>query len=335
MFQSRQIQYFQIIDTAYYLDTHILLATPETMSKKIGVKWKAENMPSQEGKVAIITGANTGIGYHMAIGLVKKKASVILACRNLVKAEEAKQKILSSVPDADITIQELDLANLSSVEEFSHKISSSYQQIDILINNAGVMIPPKSTTKDGFELQIGTNHLGHFALTYHLLPLLSRASSGRVVTLSSIAHWFGEIDFDDINGLEKKYDKWGLYSQSKLANLLFALELHRRLKAAGSSVESFASHPGYSNTDLQRYSLTWRILNVFFAMRPVKGAAPTLYAATESDASSYRYWGPVGLFEARGWTGKAKITTLASNEEVANRLWKLSEDLTGIQFVID
>jgi NAD(P)-dependent dehydrogenase (short-subunit alcohol dehydrogenase family) len=149
------------------------------------------------------------------------------------------------------------------------------------------MIPPKSTTSDGFELQIGTNHFGHFALTSHLMPLLSAAKHPRVVTLSSIAHWAGRIDLEDINGEKKKYDKWGMYSQSKLANLLFALELDRRLKAAGSHIESFGSHPGYSNTDLQRYSLAWRCLNPLFGMKPVKGAAPTLYAATHPDATEH------------------------------------------------
>ena len=302
--------------------------------KKIDIKWKAELMTSQTGKTAIVTGSNTGIGYHMALALADKGAHVVLACRNLDKAGKAKAKMIAASPDAMIQIEELDLANLASVEAFATRMAANHDSVDILINNAGVMIPPKSTTTDGFELQIGTNHFGHFALTSHLMPLLSAAKHPRVVTLSSIAHWAGRIDLADINGEKKKYDKWGMYSQSKLANLLFALELDRRLKAAGSHIESFGSHPGYSNTDLQRYSLAWRCLNPLFGMRPVKGAAPTLYAATHPNATHHRYWGPIGLLEARGWTGKAKITPRAADEEMARRLWAHTEELTGIKFGI-
>jgi NAD(P)-dependent dehydrogenase (short-subunit alcohol dehydrogenase family) len=300
--------------------------------KKIGIKWKAEHMASQKGKVAIVTGANTGIGYHMALALASKGAKVVLACRNLEKAEKARMKMLEQFPEAIIVMEELNLADLASIDAFGRRIGANYDRVDMLINNAGVMIPPQSTTADGYELQIGTNHFGHFALTSHLMPLLSAAKQPRVVTLSSIAHWSGRIDLEDINGKDKKYDKWALYSQSKLANLLFALELDRRLKAAGSHIESFASHPGYSNTDLQRHSFVWRCLNPLFGMKPVKGAAPTLYAATDPDALVHRYWGPVGMIEARGWTGKAKITPRAADEEMAHKLWEHTEALTGIKF---
>jgi len=302
--------------------------------KKIGIKWKAEHTQNQNGKLVVVTGSNTGIGYHMALTLADKGADVILACRNEEKAELAKAKMLKTSPGANITVQLLDLADLVSIEGFANRMKKSHKHLDLLINNAGVMIPPKSITKDGFELQIGTNHFGHFALTSHLMPLLSAAKAPRVVTLSSIAHWSGRIDFEDINGENKKYDKWGMYSQSKLANLLFALELDRRLKAAGSHIESLGSHPGYSATDLQRHSMAWRLLNPLFGIAPVKGAAPTLYAATESDALIHRYWGPVGSLEARGWTGKAKITDRAADEDVARRLWEMTEKITGIQFEI-
>ena len=302
--------------------------------KKIGIKWKAQDVADQSGKIAIVTGSNTGIGFQMALVLADKGAHVILACRNLEKAEAAKRQILKSSPNAKVEVEILDLADLSDVEMFATRIKNSHERVDILINNAGVMIPPKSTTKDGFELQIGTNHFGHFALTSRLMPLLSVAEKPRIVTLSSIAHWAGVIDLEDINGEKKKYDKWGMYSQSKLANLLFALELDRRLKAAGSHIESFGSHPGYSNTDLQRYSLGWRFLNPLFGMKPIRGAAPTLYAATEPDALIHRYWGPIGLLEARGWTGKAKITPRASNKEMARKLWEHTESMIGIQFQI-
>ncbi len=302
--------------------------------KKIGIKWKAQDVAHQSGKIAVVTGSNTGIGFQVALILADKGAHVVLACRNLEKAETAREKMLKSSPHAQIFVEELDLADLSNVEAFATRLKKSHQHVDILINNAGVMIPPQSTTKDGFELQIGTNHFGHFALTLHMMPLLSAAEKPRIVTLSSIAHWSGVIDLEDINGEKKKYNKWGMYSQSKLANLLFALELDRRLKAAGSHIESFGSHPGYSNTDLQRYSLVWRILNPLFGIQPIKGAAPTLYAATEPDAIAHRYWGPIGLLEARGWTGKAKITSRAADEEMARKLWEYSESLLGIHFQI-
>lgn len=302
--------------------------------KKIGIKWKAQDVAHQSGKIAVVTGSNTGIGFQVALILADKGAHVVLACRNLEKAETAREKMLKSSPHAQIFVEELDLADLSNVEAFATRLKKSHQHVDILINNAGVMIPPQSTTKDGFELQIGTNHFGHFALTLHMMPLLSAAEKPRIVTLSSIAHWSGVIDLEDINGEKKKYNKWGMYSQSKLANLLFALELDRRLKAAGSHIESFGSHPGYSNTDLQRYSLAWRILNPLFGIQPIKGAAPTLYAATEPDAIAHRYWGPIGLLEARGWTGKAKITSRAADEEMARKLWEYSESLLGIHFQI-
>ena len=302
--------------------------------KKIGIKWKAQDVAHQSGKIAVVTGSNTGIGFQVALILADKGAHVVRACRNLEKAETAREKMLKSSPHAQIFVEELDLADLSNVEAFATRLKKSHQHVDILINNAGVMIPPQSTTKDGFELQIGTNHFGHFALTSHMMPLLSAAEKPRIVTLSSIAHWSGVIDLEDINGEKKKYNKWGMYSQSKLANLLFALELDRRLKAAGSHIESFGSHPGYSNTDLQRYSLAWRILNPLFGIQPIKGAAPTLYAATEPDAIAHRYWGPIGLLEARGWTGKAKITSRAADEEMARKLWEYSESLLGIHFQI-
>jgi NAD(P)-dependent dehydrogenase (short-subunit alcohol dehydrogenase family) len=268
----------------------------------------------------------------MVKALASKGANVIMACRSLDKANTARTEILKAVPEASIVVEELDLADLGNIESFGQRITKNHGHIDTLINNAGVMIPPQSTTVDGFELQIGTNHFGHFALTSHLMPLLTAAPQPRVVTLSSIAHWAGQIDLEDINGKEKKYDKWAMYSQSKLANLLFALELDRKLKAAGSHIESFGSHPGYSNTDLQRYSLAWRCLNPVFGMKAAKGAAATLYAATEPNAIDHRYWGPIGMLEARGWTGKAKITPRAADEEIARQLWEHTEALTGIKF---
>ena len=235
------------------------------------MNWDIKMMEDQTGKVVIITGSNTGIGYHMAHGLVSKGASVVMACRNLKKASDSRNKILKDFPKANIKIYQLDLADLDNIKYFAKKFINENDRLDVLINNAGVMIPPYSKTKNNFELQFGTNHLGHFALTGLLLPLLEKNDNGRIITVSSIAHNPGIIDFDDLNSERKKYSKWGSYSQSKISNLCFAIELDRRLKAGGFSTISLASHPGYSNTELQRYSILWRFLNVFFAMSAKKG----------------------------------------------------------------
>ena len=289
-------------------------------------------MDDQSGKVAVVTGSNTGIGYHMARTLASKGASVTLACRDIEKADRARMKILGDFPGSEVSTSTLNLADLSSVEEFAKGFPTS-GGLDILINNAGVMIPPKSRTKDGFELQFGTNHLGHFALTGHLMPILEGTAGSRVVTVSSIAHNPGVIDFDDLNGDRKRYSKWGFYSQSKIANLTFSLELARRLERSGSGVSAIASHPGYSATDLQRHSLLWRFLNLFLAMPAKRGAEATLYAATEPDATEYPYWGPTGLIEMRGRTGRARINPKALDEGTASRLWEVSEEMTGVRYL--
>jgi NAD(P)-dependent dehydrogenase (short-subunit alcohol dehydrogenase family) len=297
------------------------------------MKWSEAMMKDQSGKVTIVTGSNTGIGFHMARALASNGAKVIMACRNQEKAWVAMRSILEEFPGSEVSTSVLDLADLSSVRSFSEDFVSQSDRLDILINNAGVMIPPKSFTKDGFEMQFGTNHLGHFALTGHLLPILEKTEGSRVVTVSSIAHNPGVIDFDDLNGERKRYNKWGFYSQSKIANLTFSLELARRLERNGSGVSAIASHPGYSATDLQRHSLFWRFLNLIVAIPAKRGAEATLYAATEKDALEYPYWGPTGFIEMRGWTGKAEINAKARNEETARRLWEVSESLTGVSFL--
>ncbi len=297
------------------------------------MNWDIKMMEDQTGKVVIITGSNTGIGYHMAHGLVSKGASVVMACRNLKKASDSRNKILKDFPKANIKIYQLDLADLDNIKYFAKKFINENDRLDVLINNAGVMIPPYSKTKNNFELQFGTNHLGHFALTGLLLPLLEKNDNGRIITVSSIAHNPGIIDFDDLNSERKKYSKWGSYSQSKISNLCFAIELDRRLKAGGFSTISLASHPGYSNTELQRYSILWRFLNVFFAMSAKKGSEATLFAATNQKATEYIYWGPTGIIEMRGRTGKAKINKKAQNKETAKRLWSISEKMTGVKFL--
>ena len=297
------------------------------------MKWTEEMMGDQSGKVAIVTGSNTGIGFHMARALASKGAMVIMACRDSEKAGAAMRSIQDEFPGSDVSTSVLDLADLSSVHSFSKIFSLGADRLDILINNAGVMIPPKSRTKDGFELQFGTNHLGHFALTGYLMPILEKTEGSRVVTVSSIAHNPGVIDFEDLHGDRKRYNKWGFYSQSKIANLIFSLELSRRLERSGSGVSAIASHPGYSATDLQRHSLFWRFLNLIVAIPAKRGAEATLYAATEDDALSHPYWGPSGIIEMRGWTGKARINAKASNEETARRRWEVSERLTGVEFL--
>lgn len=297
------------------------------------MNWKIKTMDDQTGKVVIITGSNTGIGYHMAYGLASKGANVVMACRNLEKAADSKNKILKDFPNANIKLYQLDLADLDNINYFTKKFIKENDRLDILINNAGVMIPPYSKTKNNFELQFGTNHLGHFALTGLLLPLLEKNDNGRIITVSSIAHNPGIIDFNDLNSERKKYSKWGSYSQSKIANLCFAIELDRRLKAGGFSTISLASHPGYSNTELQRYSIIWRILNIFFAMSAKRGSEATLFAATNQKATEYIYWGPTGIIEMRGRTGNAKINKKAQDKDTAKRLWSISEEMTGVKFL--
>ncbi len=297
------------------------------------MNWKIKMMEDQTGKVVIITGSNTGIGYHMAYMLASKGAYVVMACRNLEKASDSRKKILKDFPKANIKLYQLDLADLDNIRYFAKKFINENDRLDVLINNAGVMIPPYSKTKNNFELQFGTNHLGHFALTGLLLPLLEKNDNGRIITVSSIAHNPGIIDFNDLNSEKKKYSKWGSYSQSKISNLCFAIELDRRLKAGGFSTISLASHPGYSNTELQRYSILWRILNVFFAISAKKGSEATLFAATNQKATEYIYWGPTGIIEMRGRTGKAKINKKAQDKETAKRLWSISEEMTGIKFL--
>lgn len=297
------------------------------------MKWKVEMMNNQTGKVIIITGSNTGIGYHMAHSLAAKGACVIMACRNLEKAALARKKILKDFPEADIKLYQLDLADLENISNFAKKFIDENERLDVLINNAGVMIPPYSKTKNNFELQFGTNHLGHFSLTGLLLPLLEKNEGGRIITVSSIAHNPGVVDFDDLNSERKRYNKWGSYSQSKISNLYFAIELDRRLRAKGYSTISLGSHPGYSNTELQRYSIFWRILNIFFAMSAKKGAEATLFAATEPKATEYIYWGPTGIIEMRGSTGKAKLNKKVRDENIAKRLWEISEEMTGTKYL--
>lgn len=301
--------------------------------KRLKKKWRLSDTSDQSATIVLITGSNCGIGFEMAMEFARKGAEVILACRSRGRADGARQRILERYPKGRVHVLDLDLANLKSVKRAASEVMATFPRLDVLINNAGVMIPPRSTTSDGFELQVGTNHLGHFAFTAHLLPHLEKARHPRVVTVSSIAHTMGRLDLGNMHGEGKRYDKWGQYGRSKLANLMFALELDRRLKSNGSHVVSLASHPGYASTSLQRHSGVWRMLNTV-ALSPQRGAAATVYAATEAGALDHSYWGPVGLLEAWGWPGRANISRRARRLDDAAALWAWSETETGVSFPV-
>ena len=282
-------------------------------------------MPDQTGRVAIVTGSNSGIGRAAASALAGAGARVVLAVRDVEKGRAA----AASMPGST-EVRRLDLASLDSVREFAAGWEGG---VDLLVNNAGVMVPPLGRTADGFELQFGTNHLGHFALTNLLLPQVT----GRVVTLSSTAHRFGAIDFADLNWERKRYRRWRAYGQSKLANLLFTAELSRRLAASGSPVLATAAHPGYASTNLQFHSgsgvgdALMRVGNRLFAQDEDGGALPTLFAAT-ADVPGNSFAGPGGFMEQRGAPKLVARSGAASDEAVARRLWDVSEELTGVRF---
>ncbi len=299
------------------------------------------DVPDQSKKIFVITGANSGIGYEAALVLAKKGADVTLACRSVDKAEAAVGLMRMAVPDATLRVRPLDLSDLASVRAFAETFHKEHDKLDCLINNAGVMALPRTLTKDGFEMQIGTNHLGHFALTGLLLDRLTAAREARVVTVSSQAHRVGTIDFEDMMG-ERRYDKWRAYGQSKLANLLFTLGLSRRLREKHRNVRAVAAHPGYAATDLQRRGpeaeksrLMGSLMaasNAIFAQSASKGALPTLRAATDPSAESGDYFGPGGLFESFGSPVKVRGNGKSQDIAVADRLWEVSEKLTGVRY---
>ena len=295
-------------------------------------KWKFENIPDQTGKIVIVTGANSGIGFEVTKALTRKGAQVIMACRNINNAETAKKKILYEFPDIKIEIIHLDLSDLSSIRQFSNEFLEKYSRLDILCNNAGIMMTPEQKTVNGFELQIGTNYLGHFALTGLLIKMLINTGDSRIISMSSYGHNWGKIYFDDLN-LNNKYDMGKAYAQSKLANLLFAYELQRRLTTLGTNVISNASHPGWTKkTNLPKYVFLLRLLNPFIGMKPEKGALSMIYAATAPEAEGGAFYGPNGRFQVRGYPIKVKSSDKSYNLDDAKKLWELSEKLTGITF---
>jgi NAD(P)-dependent dehydrogenase (short-subunit alcohol dehydrogenase family) len=297
--------------------------------------WNFDDIPNQTGRTVIVTGANTGIGLETARMLALKGADVVLACRNRQKGEAAVDKILALEPSGSVVLEVLDLADLESVAAFAAAFTRTHDRLDLLINNAGVMVPPLGRTAQGFELQFGTNHLGHFALTGRLLALVLRTPGARIVVVSSTAQNFGSIEFDDLNWERRSYNAWRAYGQSKLANMLFALELQRRLGPGHGDVRVTAAHPGYTATDLQRTSSMARLLNPLFGMKPADGALPTLRAATDPTAAGGSYWGPSRFFGLNGPPAIARISRAAADQAAAARLWAVSETLTDVSFPFD
>ncbi len=298
-------------------------------------KWSADQSPDQTGRTAVVTGANSGLGLVTARELARAGASVVLACRNSQKGEAAAAEIGAEVPGARLEVAELDLSSLASVRRFAGALGAG--ELALLINNAGIMMTPQQQTTDGFELQFGTNHLGHFALTGLLLERLGRAEGARVVTLSSLEHKSGHIDFGDLQ-LVHGYAPRKAYRQSKLANAAFGLELDRRLRAAGSPVVSVLAHPGYTATNLQSTGPTGimkpllAVGNRVFAQNAAQGALPTLYAATAPDVKGGDYYGPDGFQELRGRPAKVNVIAEGRDPAVGRRLWEVSEELTGVEY---
>ncbi len=306
------------------------------------MRWKLNNTGSYRDKNIVITGANSGLGFETSLFFAKHEANVIMACRNMEKGENAKNNILQIVPDANIWLMSLDLANLSSVKEFSHNYKSKFGHLDILYNNAGLMFAPYSLTADGFEMHFGVNHLGHFALTGQLLDIILKTDNSRIVTVSSVFHYFGKINFDDIM-FRKKYSRWSAYGRSKLANLLFTFELQRKLEENNKKTIAVAAHPGWATTHLvpKSYEIEKKrflkvllsALNNIFGYPQSKGVIPQLRAGTDPEAHGGDYYGP-GLFNYLFPNKPVKVwsTPRARNKETAAKLWELSEHLTGVKY---
>ncbi|SON59107.1 Fatty acyl-CoA reductase [Mycobacterium simulans] len=305
-------------------------------------KWSESDIPDQSGRVVIVTGANTGIGYETAAALAFHGAHVVLAIRNLEKGNAALARIVAAKPQADVTLQELDLSSLDSVRAAANALRNAYPRIDLLINNAGVMWTPKQVTKDGFEMQFGTNHLGHFALTGLLLDHLLPVRGSRVVTVSSLGHRIrATIHFDDLQW-ERRYDRVAAYGQAKLANLLFTYELQRRLAAQAeqdpkAATIAVAAHPGGSNTELARnlpkiFQPAVNMLGPLLFQSPEMGALPTLRAATDPSVMGGQYYGPDGFAEQRGHPKLVTSSAQSHDEDLQRRLWTVSEELTGVSF---
>ena len=309
------------------------------------LKWTAQDIPDLTGRVTIVTGANSGLGFHTARELAAHGSTVTLAVRDTAKGDDAAAAIRAFAPDADVTVEHLDLADLASIRDFAADWSAAHPEgLDLLINNTGVMAIPKRATADGFEMQFGTNHLGHFALTGLLLPALVARPRSRVVNVSSGAHRFGRMNFDDLMG-ERKYNAWRAYGQSKLSNLLFTSELQRRLDANAIPIHAMAAHPGYAATNLQAVGpqmsgRDWMKAPMDLATKVLgqsaeMGALPTLFAATAAGLPGNSYVGPDGFMEQRGHPRLVDRSSAAKSRQDAQRLWTVSETLTGVSYPLD
>jgi len=310
----------------------------DSLKKK---KWKVEDIPDQSGKIMIMTGANSGLGLEASKELAKKGATVIMVCRNLEKGTEAVNELRAEIPNAKVELEELDLSKLTSVRKFAKEFNQKFDRLNVLVNNAGIMQPPYTVTEDGFELQIGVNHFGHFLLTGLLLDKLKVAPGSRVINQSSIAHNSGKMNFDDINS-QNKYSRTGAYGQSKLANLLFSYELNRLFKENSIETIAVGVHPGYTATNLQHngpmlggksiWSRLYTVTNKLIAQGIDKGILPMLYAATQDDVNGGDYIGPKTFFGTRGYANRIKSSKRSYNLEDAKTLWGLSEELTGHKY---
>jgi NAD(P)-dependent dehydrogenase (short-subunit alcohol dehydrogenase family) len=295
--------------------------------------WSEADIPDQSGRTAVVTGANSGIGFETARALAAKGARVVLACRSEEKGRDASLRLHAAVPSADARFEPLDLGSLASVRAFAEKLRAAESRLDLLVNNAGVMMPPYGRTADGFETQLGTNHLGHFALTGLLLELVRRTPKARVVVVSSLAHLWGGIAFDDLQS-ERSYNPTRAYGQSKLANLLFMRELERRFEAARVDALAAAAHPGSTRTELQRHSGLMHAVVAVFSQSPPEGALPSLYAATAPDVKGGEYFGPSGFAGCIGPPGRARSSPRSKDAAAARRLFDVSEKLTGVTFAL-
>jgi NAD(P)-dependent dehydrogenase (short-subunit alcohol dehydrogenase family) len=305
--------------------------------------WTAADVPDLTGRTMVVTGANSGLGFEATRVFADNGATVVMACRSTERGERAAAEIRERVPGGDLDVRECDLGDLASVESFADGVRADYDELHVLCNNAGVMAIPRSETADGFEMQFGVNHLGHFALTGHLLDRLAATPGDtRVVTHSSGAHETGEVDFDDLHG-EDSYGKWSAYGQSKLANLLFAYELQRRLDGAGvEDTASVACHPGYADTNLQARGpqqegsavklYAMRVANAVLAQSAEQGALPLVFAATAPTIGGGEYIGPGGLFDMRGYPEPQRSSDASYDEADADRLWTVSEELTEVGY---
>lgn len=294
--------------------------------------WNSDDIPDLNGRIVLITGASSGIGKEAAGVIASKNATVIIAARNMEKANRASDDIRQAYPNADISARQLDLSDLQSVSDFSSAFAQDFDRLDVLINNAGIMMCPYSKTKDGFEIQMGTNHLGHFALTGQLMPLLKKTQNARIVNLASIAHKSGNLDFSDLNWESRKYKTMKAYGDSKLANLYFTYHLADKLGQEADAPLVTAAHPGWTATDLQRHVGLFGFLNNFFAQNVDMGALPTLRAAFDGNARQGDYYGPVKFFEMHGYPVKTKSNAKSHDAGAARQLWDMSEKMTGLSY---